>query len=96
MTAGTPFVKVTSPHFFARLHYRLRKRLPMWVVYRPTTREYPGKWVARMHVSLPSPRPTRFVLCHDTAPELREMLPPYLRNLGRYPGDPPEIEEVWV
>lgn len=96
MSPSIPFVRVSSPHFFTRLHHRLRARLPVWVVYQPVTREYPGKWVARMHVSLPSPRPTRFVLCHDTAAELREMLPPGLLNIGRQPGDPPEIHEVWV
>lgn len=68
----------------------------MWVIYRPVTREYPGRWVARMHLSIPVPRPTRFVMTHDSRDELREMLPPGLHNLGRYAEDVPEIEEVWV
>jgi hypothetical protein len=92
----TPPVIIRSPGYFARLHWRLRGRLPMWVVYRPVTIEYPGYWVARMHVSLPEPRPTRFVITHDTLDELRESLPPFLSFLGRDPNDMPEIEEVWV
>lgn len=80
----------------ARLHDRLRDRLPLWVVYRPVTREYPGKWVARMHLVRPCARATRFVLAHDTLEELRTMLPPGLFNLGRDIDDVAEIEEVWI
>lgn len=43
--------------FLWKLHNRLQARLPMWVVYRPITREYPGLWVARMHITLPQTRP---------------------------------------
>lgn len=68
----------------------------MWVIYRPTTCEYPGVWVTRMHVTLPEPKPTRFVMTHDTLEELRTMLPPGVTCLGRQDDDLPEIEEVWV
>lgn len=68
----------------------------MWVVYRPVTREYPGSWVARMHVTLPAHKPTRFVISHDTLDDLRTILPPGLTNIGRQQGDLPEIEEVWL
>jgi hypothetical protein len=101
MTAGTrwgdgqPVVLVPLEHF-AKLHVRLQARLPLWVIYRPTTREYPGAWVARMHVTLPQAKPTRFVMTHQTVEELRQLLPPGLTCLGRYPEDPPEIEEVWI
>ena len=93
---GHPVVNVPNAEYFARLQYRLQKRLPVWVLYRPTTREYPGRWVARMHVTLPAARPTRFVLAHDTLADLRTMLPGGLVNLGRQPGDVPEIVEVWI
>jgi hypothetical protein len=89
-------VRVSGPAYFARLHWRLRARLPMWVVYRPITREYPGAWVARMHVTLPESRPTRFVLTHDTLSELHDILPPGLVRMARDPNDLPEIEEVWL
>ena len=82
--------------YFAKLHYRLRDRLPMWVVYRPITREYPGLWVTRMHVCLPTPRPSRFVMTHDSLAELRALLPPALTWLPRDPNDVPEIEEMWL
>jgi len=93
---GHPVVIVPSSDYFARLHVRLQQRLPMWVVYRPVTREYPGKWVARMHVTLPEPKVTRFVMTHDTLPELRAMLPEGLTQMNRHPADVPEIEEVWL
>ena len=89
-------IRVSRPDYFWRLHARLQKRLPMWVVYRPVTREYPGQWVARMHVSLPQPRPTRFVISHDTLTDLRTLLPPGLTHLARDPDDASEIEEVWI
>ncbi len=86
---------VVSTDYMAKAQHRLRGRLPMWVVYRPTTREYPGFWVARMHVTLPAPRPTRFVITHDTLADLRGLLPVGLANFGRQAGDGAEIEEVW-
>lgn len=93
---GYPVIIVPGPAYFAKLHYRLQARLPMWVIYRPVTREYPGKWVTRMHVTLPQSRPTRFVMTHDTLEELREQLPPGLTRLDRQRGDLPEIEELWL
>lgn len=93
---GMPVVVLPTGDYFARLHERLRSRMPVWVVYRPTTREYPGHWVARMHVILPDLKPTRFVVTHDTLEELREMLPPGLIRLARDPNDLPEIVEVWA
>jgi hypothetical protein len=93
---GHPVVIVRRPAYFARLHYRLRARLPLWVVYRPTTREYPGMWVARMHVTRPATKPTRFVMAHDTLEGLRSVLPPGLVNFGRDPRDAPEIVEAWM
>ncbi len=68
----------------------------MWVIYRPTTRDYPGRWVARMHLTLPEARITRFVMTHDTLAGLRDLLPPGLVNIGRRREDVPVIEEVWL
>jgi len=68
----------------------------MLVIYRPVNREYPGHWVARLWVTLPTPRPTRRVLLHDSLDALRDMLPVGLIRLVRAPKDPPEIEEVWL
>jgi hypothetical protein len=93
---GYPVMTVPSQDYMARLHARLQARLPMWVVYRPVTHEYPGTWVARMHMTLPEPRPTRFVITHDTLVQLRKTLPPGLVRLSRRDGDVPEIEEVWL
>lgn len=94
---GHPVLRAPSAAYLAKLHWRLSKlgRLPMWVVYNTTTREYPGVWVARMHVSLPEPKPTRFVLVHDSLAELRDALPRGLAQIGRHPIDPAEIVETW-
>lgn len=90
---------IIAPHtgYFAKLHYRIAKlgRMPMWTVYRPVTREYPGKWTARMWVVIPEVKPTRFVMTHDTLEELREMLPHGMACILRSETDPPEIEETW-
>jgi len=91
-----PVVIVPDPGYFARLHHKLRARLPVWVIYKPITREYPGQWVARMHVVLPEIRPTRFVMSHDTLEELRGLLPPGLVKAAADPRDVPEIEETWL
>lgn len=80
----------------AKLTVRLQNRLPMWVVYRPPTQEYGDLWVARMHVTLPEPKPTRFVISHDSLEELRSILPPQLTRMPRHQADPQEIVEVWL
>lgn len=91
-----PPVEIGSPRYYWRLHWRLRARLPMWIIYRPVTIEYPGLWVARMHVSLPQPRPTRFVMVSPVLFELRDMLPPDVTHMARQEADAPEIQELWV
>jgi hypothetical protein len=88
-------VRIGSPRYFWRLHWRLRDRLPMWIVYRPTTEEYPGLWVARMHVLRPKSRPTRFVMTHPALSDLRDMLPPDVTRVARQEADAPQIEELW-
>jgi hypothetical protein len=68
----------------------------MWVIYRPCTREFPGLWVTRMHVAAPVGKPTRFVMTHDSLPELRSILPPGLHCFPRDPSDAPEVQETWL
>lgn len=94
---GRPVIRVRRLDV-GRVHewFNRRGRAPMWTVYRPVTREYPGKWVARCWVTLPHVRPTRYVLTHDTVAELRTMLPHGLVKLMPNPGDPQEIYEIWV
>lgn len=78
------------------VHQHYREQLPMWVVYRPTTRDFPGEWVMRMHLTLPQPKPTSVLIVADTLEAARERLPPGLVMLARDPGDDPTIEEVWL
>jgi hypothetical protein len=74
----------------------LQDRIPMWVVYRPTTTDHPGKWLARLHLSLPQPQATNEVIFGETLEDVRAQLPPGLTNIGRMEEDDLVIEEVWV
>ena len=41
---GWPVTIVPDAHYMARLHARLHhRRMPVWTIYRPITREYPGE-----------------------------------------------------
>lgn len=81
-----------------KAYYRAEQggRLPMWTVYGTATREYPGKFVARLWHSLPSPEPTEYVLLHAELDGLRGMIPLTCTRLARQPDDAPEIIEVWL
>ena len=80
-----------------KLTVKLRDRLPLWVVYGPGTSDYPGRYVARMHLCLPEPRPTRFIIIGgDGLEKLREALPPGLERFERSPDDDRNIIEVWL
>ena len=84
-----------KPHHILE-QYRLRDALPMWVIYRPSTQDYPGLWVARMHLSLPTHQPTNLVITGKTLETVRRQLPLGLTNIGRQTQDDPVIEEVWL
>jgi hypothetical protein len=89
-------IRSNASRLHIRLQYHLRDRLPMWVVYRPTTTDHPGRWLARMHLSLPEPAATEHVVFGATRDEVRAQLPPGLALLQRDPGDDPVIEESWI
>lgn len=79
-----------------RLHHKLQHRLPLWCVFRPGTDEYPDHWVARLHLTIPDPRPTRFVIAGDTLTQVRDALPVGMICIGRCPEDPVGMVEVWL
>lgn len=71
--------------------------VPMWVVFDRNTSDFPGKWVARMNLTLPGRnRLTNFIITHDTLEGLREVLPRGLTRLERDPRDNKNIVEVWL
>ncbi len=96
---GHPVLLVDTSTYMTRLHARLaaKKRVPMWVVYNPNNHEYPGKWVARMWVCLPYPKPSRFVITQDTLGDLRALLP---NGTARFEAELAEqsygIVEAWA
>jgi hypothetical protein len=73
-----------------------RDRLPMWIIYNTTTKDFPGKWVARMHLTLPKHEYTSIVTTAATLDDIRALLPPGLHCIGRDPSDDAVIEEVWI
>jgi hypothetical protein len=79
-----------------RAHSDNEQRLPMWVVYRPITKDHPGKWLARMHLTLPEHEITDHLIFGETLAEVRAKLPFGLSNIGRMLEDDLVIEEVWV
>lgn len=80
----------------ARRHAELHERLPMWTIYDQYTLDYPGKWVLRMHLSIPKPEVTDLIVLGDTLEEVRAALPPGLTRLDRHPMDVPQIREIWL
>jgi hypothetical protein len=82
--------------FHRRQQHAQHDRLPMWVVCNPTTADYPGQWVARMHLTFPTPEPTNLVIVADSLGDVRAQLPEGMTNIGRQDGDDPVIAEVWI
>lgn len=68
-----------------------------WTIYR-SPRDYPGQFVARRWI-VPTGgdlMATNEMFTADTLNELRQLLPLGLVNIGRMPGDEPQIVEVWI
>jgi len=68
--------------------FALRERLPIWV--------FAGQWIARMHLTIPTPEPTNLIIVGENLEDVRTQLPEGLTNIGRQPGDDPVIAEVWI
>jgi hypothetical protein len=84
--------------FYEELHLQAvaQELLPMWVVCNPNTTDFPGKWVATLHLTLPENRVTEHRIVRDSLDEVRKMLPLGLERLERSPNDDPNIVEVWL
>ena len=70
----------------------------LYVIYRPTTTDHPGKWVVRRwHVSLSGGvRPEATCALHDSLEEARASLPPNRNRIERSDTDDECIEETWI
>lgn len=89
--------KVLRPkQHHVEMHYKLRENLPIWAICRPTTKDFPGQWTDRMHLSLPEPKPTDLLIVGETLEEVRQQLPPGLAKITRQVDDDPVIEESWI
>ncbi|MFA5053174.1 MAG: hypothetical protein WC565_03910 [Parcubacteria group bacterium] len=70
----------------------------LYVIYRPVTKDHPGKWVVRRwHVSLSCGiRPEANCTLYDSLDAARGSLPPGLGRAARDEGDDDCIEETWI
>lgn len=84
-----------TPSEAADLHYANRECLPMWTITANPS-DCPGRYVARLHLTLPAPVVTNQAMVADTLHELRAMLPPGLICFQRDPSDDPVIVETWL
>lgn len=82
--------------FHRQQQFALRERLPIWVICNPTTSDFAGQWVARMHLTIPTPEPTNLIVVGERLEDVRARLPEGLINIGRQPDDDPVIAEVWI
>ena len=85
----------TTPHEAAEVHWANRERLPMWTITAHPSDFIQG-FVARMSLTLPSPKATDCALYGESLQDVRSMLPPGLVCIDRDPNDDPVIVEVWL
>lgn len=71
---------------------------PCFVIYRPTTSDYPGKWLCRRWVmtELGKLLPTSELHCEEALDGARKHVPNGMVRLPPAPDDDPVIEEWWV
>lgn len=76
--------------------------MEQFVIYRPTTKDFPGKWVVRRYVItadnqiVPDAQPLCLAPTLEVARVAIEMERPGLTLIMRLPEDDPVIEEVWL
>lgn len=70
--------------------------LSMWTVYYNPT-DAPGLFVVRrFNITKAGAEASRVSFSALTLRDARSYIPPGLHNLGREPGDEPQIVETWV
>lgn len=84
------------PHSMARMMHTLQAALPMLVICRPTKADYPGLWIARLHITLPAHAATPYVMLAESQPALWDMVPEGLAFLARAQSDDPVIEGCFL
>lgn len=74
----------------------VREHLPMFTITDHPT-DWPDFYVARMHFTLPEPRPSDFVIMDRDLERLQETMQALgLVKLMRSPGDDPVVLETWL
>lgn len=71
--------------------------VPLITVYKNTTRDYPGQWVARLFDIRPGEViATRYVMLGIHSNDLRRRVPSGMHKLNPQRNDDPNILEIWI
>lgn len=88
-------VGLVSHAFFAFWHTAYHQgSLPIFTVYRPTTADYPGRWVVRFE-AVPGGK-SNTVFLANSLEAARAVIPAGQHRMPRADTDDPVIEEVWI
>jgi hypothetical protein len=77
-------------------HIEHQANLPVWVVFGPGTTDYPGLYLARMWLTIPTMQRTTLVIRANSLAEIRQLLPDGLIRQPRFPQDDANIIETWM
>lgn len=71
--------------------------MPIITIYQNTTKDYPGKYVARLFNIKPGEvLYTRYIMLADTLQKIRKEIPPNMTMMLPYKNDDPVVLETWL
>lgn len=83
--------------FVEDIDLNLISKMPIISVYRNTTKDYPGKFVARLYDIRPGEvRYTRYIMLADHIRNIHEGIPSYMTRIEPQPTDDPVVLESWL
>lgn len=72
-------------------------KMPIITVYENTTRDYPGKFVARLFDIRPGEvRYTRYIMLADQLQQIHEGIPKFMTRIEPQSTDDPVVLESWL
>jgi hypothetical protein len=71
--------------------------VPIITVYKNTTKDYPGKYVARLFNIKPGEvLYTRYIMLSDSLQKIRSEIPPSMTMMLPHSNDDPVVLETWL
>lgn len=71
--------------------------MPIITVYKNSTKDYPGKFVARLFMIEPGEvRYTRYIMLSDDLAKIRREIPPNMTRMLPHSNDDPVVLETWL